>query len=76
MNTLGFRRFFCTVSLCLIEPTHPSFCSLNSRYEEAKEQSIVAYFFELFRLSTDYEDKVCKNLLVLQLCVYNLGQNY
>ena len=31
------------------------------RYEEAKERSVVSYFFELFRLSRDYEIKVKTN---------------
>ncbi len=31
------------------------------RYEEAKEKSVVSYFFNLFRLSHDYEVKVRTN---------------
>ena len=34
---------------------------LPTRYEEAKEKSVVSYFFNLFRLSRDYEVKVRTN---------------
>ena len=35
------------------------------RYEQAKEESIVTYFFELFQLSVDYESKTRTNPLTL-----------